>query len=98
MTIAMPGFSAYFGACCDCGFTPSLCLSTNTSAISPDTKRPNPTFSSATTQTPHSKLITLLCGWYKSGAAQDVRHALLAVEGIFLLRGQGFVEVSAGEH
>src|SRR6202041_1687536 len=34
----------------------------------------------------------------KSGAAQDVRHALLAVEGIFLLRGLGFVEVSAEEH
>jgi hypothetical protein len=31
----------------------------------PDTKRPNPTFSSAATQTPHSKLITLLCGWYR---------------------------------
>jgi AcrR family transcriptional regulator len=34
----------------------------------------------------------------KSGAAHDVRHALLAVEGIFLLRGLGFVEVSAAEH
>ena len=33
-----------------------------------------------------------------SGATRDVRHALLAVEGIFLLRGLGFVEVSAGEH
>ncbi len=32
------------------------------------------------------------------GAAHDVRHALLAVEGIFLLRGLGFVEVSAEEH
>ena len=32
------------------------------------------------------------------GAAHDVRHALLAVEGIFLLRGLGFVEVSAAEH
>ena len=31
----------------------------------------------------------------KSGDAHDVRHALLAVEGIFLLRGLGFVEVSA---
>jgi hypothetical protein len=30
----------------------------------------------------------------KSGAAQDVRHALLAVEGMFLLRGMGFVEFS----
>ena len=27
----------------------------------------------------------------------EVRHALLAVEGIFLLRGLGFVEVSADE-
>ena len=27
----------------------------------------------------------------------EVRHALLAVEGIFLLRGLGFVEVSANE-
>ena len=27
----------------------------------------------------------------------EVRHALLAVEGIFLLRGLGFAEVSAGE-
>jgi AcrR family transcriptional regulator len=34
----------------------------------------------------------------KSGAAQDVRHALLAVEGLFLLRGLGFVELSAKEH
>ena len=34
----------------------------------------------------------------KSGAAQDVRHALLAVEGIFLLRGLGFVEFSTEEH
>jgi Tetracyclin repressor-like, C-terminal domain len=34
----------------------------------------------------------------KSGAAHDVRHALLAVEGNFLLRGLGFVEVSAAEH
>jgi hypothetical protein len=33
-----------------------------------------------------------------SGAAHGVRHALLAVEGIFLLRGLGFVEVSAEEH
>jgi hypothetical protein len=33
-----------------------------------------------------------------SSATRDVRHALLAVEGIFLLRGLGFVEVSAGEH
>ena len=33
-----------------------------------------------------------------SGVAHDVRHALLAVEGIFLLRGLGFVEVSAEEH
>jgi hypothetical protein len=34
----------------------------------------------------------------KSGAAQDVRHALLAVEGMFLLRGLGFVEFSTEEH
>ena len=32
------------------------------------------------------------------GDAHEVRHALLAVEGIFLLRGLGFVEVSAEEH
>lgn len=31
-------------------------------------------------------------------AAQNVRHALLAVEGIFLLRGLGFVEVSEAEY
>jgi AcrR family transcriptional regulator len=31
------------------------------------------------------------------GAVHEVRHALLAVEGIFLLRGLGFVEVSADE-
>ena len=34
----------------------------------------------------------------ETGAAHDVRHALLAVEGIFLLRGLGFVEFSAEEH
>jgi len=34
----------------------------------------------------------------KSGEAHEVRNALLAVEGIFLLRGLGFVEVSAEEH
>ena len=34
----------------------------------------------------------------KSGDAHDVRHALLAVEGLFLLRGLGFVEFSAEEH
>ena len=33
----------------------------------------------------------------KSGEIREVRHALLAVEGIFLLRGLGFVEVSADE-
>jgi AcrR family transcriptional regulator len=33
----------------------------------------------------------------KSGELREVRHALLAVEGIFLLRGLGFVEVSADE-
>jgi hypothetical protein len=33
-----------------------------------------------------------------SGATHGVRHALLAVEAIFLLRGLGFVEVSAEEH
>jgi len=31
------------------------------------------------------------------GEVTEVRHALLAVEGIFLLRGLGFAEVSAGE-
>ena len=31
------------------------------------------------------------------GDIREVRHALLAVEGIFLLRGLGFVEVSADE-
>ena len=31
------------------------------------------------------------------GEVHEVRHALLAVEGIFLLRGLGFVEVSAEE-
>jgi AcrR family transcriptional regulator len=31
------------------------------------------------------------------GEVHEVRHALLAVEGIFLLRGLGFVEVSADE-
>ena len=31
------------------------------------------------------------------GEAHEIRHALLAVEGIFLLRGLGFVEVSADE-
>ena len=34
----------------------------------------------------------------ESGDAQKVRNALLAVEGIFLLRGLGFVEVSEEEH
>ena len=34
----------------------------------------------------------------RSGATQDVRHALLAVEGMFLLRGLGFVEFSTKEH
>jgi AcrR family transcriptional regulator len=34
----------------------------------------------------------------ESGEAREVRNALLAVEGIFLLRGLGFVEVSAEEH
>jgi AcrR family transcriptional regulator len=34
----------------------------------------------------------------ESGEAHEIRNALLAVEGIFLLRGLGFVEVSAGEH
>jgi AcrR family transcriptional regulator len=33
----------------------------------------------------------------RRGDVQEVRHALLAVEGIFLLRGLGFVEVSADE-
>jgi len=32
-----------------------------------------------------------------SGELHKVRHALLAVEGIFLLRGLGFVELSANE-
>jgi len=31
------------------------------------------------------------------GGVHEVRHALLAVEGVFLLRGLGFVEVSADE-
>ncbi len=34
----------------------------------------------------------------ETGDAHEVRNALLAVEGIFLLRGLGFVEVSAEEH
>jgi AcrR family transcriptional regulator len=34
----------------------------------------------------------------KSGAAPEVRHALLAVEGMFLLQGMGFVEFSPKEH
>jgi len=34
----------------------------------------------------------------KSGDAHEVRHALLAIEGLFLLRGLGFVEFSAAEH
>jgi len=34
----------------------------------------------------------------KSGDAHEIRNALLAVEGIFLLRGLGFVDVSAEEH
>ena len=34
----------------------------------------------------------------KSGDARDVRHALLAVEGMFLLRGLGFAEFSPAEH
>jgi AcrR family transcriptional regulator len=34
----------------------------------------------------------------ESGDAHEIRNALLAVEGIFLLRGLGFVEVSAEEH
>jgi AcrR family transcriptional regulator len=34
----------------------------------------------------------------ESGEAHEVRNALLAVEGIFLLRGLGFVEVSTEEH
>jgi hypothetical protein len=33
----------------------------------------------------------------EGGDMHEVRHALLAVEGIFLLRGLGFVEVSAEE-
>jgi hypothetical protein len=33
----------------------------------------------------------------EGGDMHEVRHALLAVEGIFLLRGLGFVEVSADE-
>ena len=33
-----------------------------------------------------------------SGEAHEIRTALLAVEGIFLLRGLGFVQVSAEEH
>jgi AcrR family transcriptional regulator len=34
----------------------------------------------------------------KYGEVAEVRHALLAVEGIFLLRGLGFVEISPAEH
>jgi AcrR family transcriptional regulator len=34
----------------------------------------------------------------KSSDARDVRHALLAVEGMFLLRGLGFAEFSIAEH
>jgi AcrR family transcriptional regulator len=34
----------------------------------------------------------------ETGDAHEVRNALLAVEGIFLLRGLGFVEVSVEEH
>ena len=34
----------------------------------------------------------------ESGNAHEIRNALLAVEGIFLLRGLGFVEVSVEEH
>jgi AcrR family transcriptional regulator len=34
----------------------------------------------------------------KSGDAWNVRHALLAVEGMFLLRGLGFAEFSTAEH
>jgi AcrR family transcriptional regulator len=33
----------------------------------------------------------------ENGEMHEVRHALLAVEGVFLLRGLGFVEVSADE-
>jgi hypothetical protein len=33
----------------------------------------------------------------QGGDMPEVRHALLAIEGIFLLRGLGFVEVSADE-
>lgn len=33
----------------------------------------------------------------EGGDRHEIRHALLAVEGIFLLRGLGFVEVSADE-
>jgi hypothetical protein len=40
-------------------------------------------------------LLDLLRSAY--GEIHEVRHALLAVEGIFLLRGLGFVEVSANE-
>lgn len=33
----------------------------------------------------------------KDGGAAEIRHALLAVEGVFLLRGLGFVEISPSE-
>ena len=33
----------------------------------------------------------------EQGEAAEIRHALLAVEGIFLLKGLGFVEVSSNE-
>jgi hypothetical protein len=65
MTSAMPKFSAYFRACCDCGFDAFAVPVDKHSRHFPDTKRPNPTFSSAATQTPGSRLITLPCGWYR---------------------------------
>ena len=59
-------FPPISGRAVNVALTPSLCLSANTSFPPfPDTERPNPTFSSAATQTPDSRLITLLCGWYR---------------------------------
>jgi hypothetical protein len=52
MTSAMPEFSAYLRACCDCGFDAFAVPVNKHIRHFPDTKRPNPTFSSAATQNP----------------------------------------------
>jgi hypothetical protein len=62
-TSAKPEFSAYFWAGCEWGFDAFAVPVNKHIRHFPDTKRPNPTFSSAATQTPDSRLITLLCGW-----------------------------------